>query len=489
MANVVNYKPPYTVGRFIKSYLPGVFFQRWIIGPVGSGKTTGIFFKLVRMAALQEPSPVDGKRYVRAVIVRNTMPQLKDTTLVSWNYWFKEGIAGDWNATDKIFTLKYNDCVVEVLFRPLDTPDDVRRCLSLEVTFAIFDEFVEINQEIIRAMKARCGRYPPALHGGATNFGMWGSSNPGNEDDWWYQYLRIENPEERPFSMKYFEQPSGFSDEAENTENLPNGYYENLAETEDEETGEKPSEAWVKRFIEVQWGFSNAGKPVVPTFRRNIHRSDTPLRPIRGLPLLIGYDPGVGGSALIIGQQDLDGRLLIYDELIQRGYGTERLVTDRLIPLLNTSYPGYEVLIYPDPAADSRTSTDERTSVDVLKKLARTPGNPDRKRWTIMFPTMDNRLQGRLDGIEHFTTRLTSAGPALMIDPRCKGLLRALGGGWRYPTDTKGKTVDSPEKNEHSHPGDALSYLARACQLGRTKGRSRTQILNQRTYVNQYATR
>src|SRR6266566_9795800 len=105
----INYRPAPTIREFIKHFTPGKLFSDWIIGPVGSGKTTGIFMKLVYMSTLQAPSPIDGKRRVRAVIVRNTMPQLKDTTITSWSYWFKEGEAGKWNATDKNFTLKFAD--------------------------------------------------------------------------------------------------------------------------------------------------------------------------------------------------------------------------------------------------------------------------------------------------------------------------------------------------------------------------------------------
>jgi hypothetical protein len=94
------------------------------------------------------------------VIVRNTGNQLNDTTIPSWNLWFKDGIAGQWKATHKTFILRFGDVECEVLFRPLDTPDDVSRVLSLEVTFAILDEFVEIPKEIREALSGRCGRYP-----------------------------------------------------------------------------------------------------------------------------------------------------------------------------------------------------------------------------------------------------------------------------------------------------------------------------------------
>ena len=137
----INYTPSKTISEFIQDHRKGALFYDWIVGPVGSAKTTGIFFKLIYMAKLQEPGP-DGIRRSRAVIVRNTLPQLRDTTITSWNYWFKEGQAGTWKVTENKFTLRFDDVECEVLFRPLDTADDVARVLSLEITFALIDEFV-----------------------------------------------------------------------------------------------------------------------------------------------------------------------------------------------------------------------------------------------------------------------------------------------------------------------------------------------------------
>ena len=53
----ISYTPPETIRQFIKDFRPGSLFYDWIIGPVGSGKTTGIFFKLVYMAQQQAPGP------------------------------------------------------------------------------------------------------------------------------------------------------------------------------------------------------------------------------------------------------------------------------------------------------------------------------------------------------------------------------------------------------------------------------------------------
>jgi hypothetical protein len=463
----IDYTPPATVNSFIRHHLEGELFYSWILGPVGSGKTTGLFFKLVYMASLQAPSPLDGVRRSRAVIVRNTMPQLRDTTLTSWNYWFKDGEAGTWRAQDSKFTLRFNDVECEVLFRPLDTPDDVARVLSLEVTFAILDEFVQINREIVDALSSRCGRYPPAKDGGATNWGIWGSSNPGNEDDWWFSYLY----DNLPSNARLFTQPSGFSPDAENLDNLPGheGYYINQAKG-------KPV-PWTKQYIEVEWGYSLSGKPVVPTFSKVIHVAEGNLRPNPLLPMVIGFDPGVS-SALVFGQVDLFGRLVVFDELVQEDFGADRLCTDRLGPLIKARYATQPILVAPDPAANSRNQTDERSVVDVLRK----------HKYKVVFPDMNNRLQPRLQAVEHFTTRLTEQGPALIIAPRCKALIRALGGGWRYAVDQRNKRSAEPDKNHHSHVADAFTYLCRYYHVSTEReARRSASDFTPPKFINSYA--
>lgn len=460
----INYTPPTTIREFIKDHQPGELFYDWVVGPVGSGKTTGIFFKLIFMAMRQAKGP-GGIRRSRAVIVRNTFPQLRDTTLSSWNYWFKDGQAGEWIAGRSMFVLRFGDVECEVLFRPLDTPQDVARVLSLEVTFAIIDEFVEIPRPIVDALSARCGRYPSAVDGGATNWGMWGSSNPSTEDNWWFEYLHdqagVIQPSEdmdaaravdalsrNKRNTRYFLQPSGFSPDAENTENLPGkaAYYTNQAKNK--------SDAWIKQFLEAQWGFSIAGRPVVTSFKSDLHLSKKRLMYNPLLPLVAGFDPGVRGSALIFGQEDYDARLCVLGEIVVVGKGASRFVQEDVRPYLKRNFPDLDLdrfTIAPDPAAGNRTPTDEKTVVDVLKKHFK------------VSIESNNRLPLRLEAIESFSSRLTMKGAALVIDEQmCPILVRALKGGWRYALDSKENPKGAePEKNQYSHPGDAFGYLAR----------------------------
>lgn len=453
----IQYTPPPTLKQFIKDYKPGELFYDWVVGPVGSGKTTSIFFKLAYMAKLQKPGR-DGVRRSRAVVVRNTMPQLRDTTLTSWNYWFKDGQAGEWVSRDSKFILRFSDVECEVLFRPLDTPDDVARVLSLEVTFAIIDEFVQIPKEIIDALSARLGRYPAMNDGGATNWGMWGSSNPDTEDNWWYEFLHTSTNVERvghvsmlgmdrtQWNAKYFHQPGGLTDDAENVGNLPGGrdYYVNQIKGK--------TNAWVKQFVDAEWGYSASGKPVVAMFRPSLHIAPKPIPFQRNLPLIVGMDPGLKGSALVFGQQDHRGRLLVLGELIQSGYGASRLITERLKPYIRRRFPEAQIIIAPDPASANRAQTDEKSVMDEFKK-----------HFEVRYES-NNRLPLRLNAIDHFTSTLTDDGPALLIDEgECPVLVRALKGGWKFEVNTKtdGFKSAEPADNPYSHPGDAFGYLCR----------------------------
>jgi hypothetical protein len=456
----INYDPPPTVKNFIKSYTPGELFYDWIVGPVGSGKTTGIFFKLCYMASLQEPGP-DGIRRTKAVVVRNTAPQLNDTTIASWFIWFKDGQAGKWYATQKNFLLKFGDVECLVMFRPLDTEQDIARVLSLEVTFVLVDEFVQVPRKVIDALSARVGRYPSSGADGVgpTNKGVWGASNTETEDNPWFDYLHnkcVRSPAPLPpdKNARYWVQPSGLSEEAENLKGLGNGdvergrrYYTDIIKDK--------SEAWIKQYVEAEWGFSVSGKPVISSFRAAIHVKKARFSPNPALPLVAGFDPGIAGSAFVFGQQSLEGNLIIYGELVQSGLGARRLMTERFQPYLVRRFPNFpkgRVKITADPAAANRAQTDEKSVVEVVREY---------------FPCeaeTNNRLPLRVDGLDFFCSRLIDGEPGLLIDEEnCPTLIRALKGGWRWTIDQKKDSIAGaePEKNAFSHVGDAAGYLAR----------------------------
>ena len=480
MSNV-DYKPSVTVSEYIRSET----FYNFIVGPVGSGKSVGSIMKILYHAMRQAPSPQDGIRRTRWVVVRNTMPKLKDTTLKSFLSWFIPGPAGTWMASDYRFEFRFADVHCEVLFRPLDTPDDVGRVLSLEVTGVVIDEFVDIPKEIIEALGGRCGRFPAKKDGGPTWWGMWGASNPGNEDSWWYDWLYEDWPAseyaDRPGKTKkalfsYFEQPSGFSANAENLENLPGGinYYLDLAAGK--------TTAWIRQFIEVKWGYSVRGTPVYSLFKEELHVAKKPLAFNPLLPLVIGVDAGLTPAA-ILGQQDMFGRVLVLDEIIGNNMGAVRFCKDHVLPVLNRKYAdAQEIVVCLDPAAAQRAQTDEKTVQGVVRDILGVD--------TAL--AYDNRFEPRKDAVDSFLGKLTDVGPGYLIDPGCKMLIRGFATGYRYDINTKGVQDTRPSKNAYSHPHDANQYMCMQFQryISSTARRRNAQTaLHQVRPRNTYAAR
>src|SRR6516162_9781479 len=70
----------------------------YIQGPLGSGKTVALLLRAMRHAQEQKPSPIDNIRYSRWGIVRNTLPDLKRSTVKTWLELFPEHIYGRFNA-------------------------------------------------------------------------------------------------------------------------------------------------------------------------------------------------------------------------------------------------------------------------------------------------------------------------------------------------------------------------------------------------------
>ena len=69
----LNYDAPPTLARFMKSEA----FGRIAAGPVGSGKTTSCVLELLRRSLMQSAAPVDGMRYTRFAVVRQTLKQFE----------------------------------------------------------------------------------------------------------------------------------------------------------------------------------------------------------------------------------------------------------------------------------------------------------------------------------------------------------------------------------------------------------------------------
>lgn len=434
MAVEIDYTPPATGKKFMLSNAK----MRVLMGPVGSGKSVTCCFEIVRRACMQEPDE-KGVRRSRAAVVRETARQLEDTTIKTFLDWFPPGDCGAWLKTKKTYFFKVGDVECEIMFRALDDADDVANLNSLELTFAWFNECRDINSEIVDAMSKRVGRFPSAKDGGPTWHGMWGDTNPPVMDSWWYYQMEGLDPEDgvsaNDNGWDVFKQPSGRSPNAENIENLPEGYYDPQGR----------SDEYVRVFIDGEYGRTSAGTPVYKYFRTDYHMATQQLRPIMATnrPIVIGMDLGLTPAA-VFGQQDPRGRALILAEAVRFDMGMKRFLSTVIRPMLFERFPGYPVVIVVDPAGVQRAQTDERSVVDIIKSEG----------FRVMAARTNN-VSARLNAVDDYLMRQVDGDPAFLLDPGCTALKAAMMGGYRY----KLKQEDVIDKNKHSHVAEALQYL------------------------------
>jgi len=427
----------YTPTKVCKEFMMSDSKMRVLMGPVGSGKSVASCFEVVRRASMQKPNKL-GIRRSRVAIVRETARQLQDTTIKTFHDWFPPGVCGNYMRTTKTYYLKVGDVECEIMFRALDDSDDVANLNSLELTFAWFNECRDINPDIVDAMSKRIGRFPSAKDGGPPWFGMWGDTNPPTMDTWWYYQMEHldstdgVSPNDNGWAV--FKQPSGRSQDAENIENLPEGYYDTQGR----------SDEYIRVYIDGEYGLSTAGQPVYKYFRPDYHMAEQTLQPIiNGVrPIIIGMDLGLTPAA-VIGQQDPRGRILILDEAVSFDMGIQRFVRTVLKPLITERFSAAPILVISDPAGIQRAQTDERSAVDIIKAEG----------FRVM-PAKTNNVSARLSAVDDFLMRQVDGDSAFLVDPRCTRLKAAMMGGYRFH-----KKNGNIEKNKHSHVAEALQYL------------------------------
>ncbi len=442
---------------------------RAIMGPFGSGKSTMCVIELLRRSREQLPGP-DGVRRSRWVVVRNTYQQLRDTSIKTFEDWVPPGIAGDWRHMEKKFTIRIPGDLhegrptrveAEVLFRALDTPDDVRNLLSLELTGAWINEFREIPIEVPINLIGRL-RYPSVGSCGveATWQGIIMDSNPPDEQSPYFHLFEnrasptdilgdsIEVDEDVDFSIEVFKQPSGLSPDAENLEHLPGGrnYYLRMMEMA-RRTGKDDS--WINVHVHGQYGFVVDGRPVYgKQFKESEHVwRRSPLKPDPNRILAVGMDFGLTPAA-VLAQMDRWGRWQVFDEVV-----AEDMAADEFARLLrnkiNFDYHGMEAIIYADPAGQQRSQVDKRSVFDVLRAQG----------FTVVASHQSPQL--RIDSVRAALGRKVDGVPCLLINERARTLINGFLGGYRYRRlKVSGERFqEKPEKNMYSHVHDALQYV------------------------------
>jgi hypothetical protein len=428
---------------------------RAVRGPIGSGKSTVMALELFRRMVEQAPGK-DGIRKTQMCITRNTLSQLKTTCLVTVQNLFGQICRYKPSTSEILF--EFDDVKSSWLLLPLDTPQNIQRLLSLELTVAWVSEFREIRPEIVHAIYSRCGRFPSRLHGGATFYGMILETNSFAEDSEWFDVLEVDLPS----NWGYFIQPPGVTvtyaiddlsesepiilTTGENGEYLPETYYTDMIES----NGGLDS-YFVRQYIFNEIAPSVAGEAVFrENFSNKFHVSDYELHPVDHMPLCIGVDGGRHPAAVITQLQG-DGRVKVLGEVYGDNMGMEVFTTTILKPLLATDrYRGLPMFLVLDPSARNKSEVGEENLLQAYKRFG-----------FVAVLATTNAIQPRLRIVDQWLQLTMQGKPALeFCCANCPNLTLSMGSRYRFKKRQDGSLdMAKPEKlHPWSEMADCLQY-------------------------------
>ena len=447
-------------------------FMDVIVGPVGSGKSVVCCLRLMRHAQEQRPSPVDGLRYSRFFVARNTYPDLRRTTIRTWLETFPEEVYGRfyWGQPPS-HRIAFGDVRMEVDFLALDKPEDIRKLRSGEYSGGWFNEVQYIPVELVDEGQSRVDRYPKLIHGGATWSGVICDANAPDEDHWLAMRTGMVDPpaglsqDERvqyewPAEWGLFIQPPALIEhldangnveryslnpDAENLENLKALYYQRQI------VGKR--KAWIDSRMMVRCVLLVDGDPVYPMFRREFHVAPQALEPVLGPGREVRMWLDFGRSPAALFAQEINGRVFVQHELV----GFNEAATSfapRVKRFLEQTYPGCRLIVHGDPKGQDRGQATDQTPFEVFAANGM-PVNPSSNHITTRVEAVSFALNDNPGGINRW-----------VFSPRCRTLVVGLAGRYCLEKDPDSGEL-KPTKNKYSHVCNALEYGALSLGEGR----------------------
>ncbi|TVR99840.1 MAG: hypothetical protein EA406_02235 [Rhodospirillales bacterium] len=448
--NILPYTPPPTISRFLQSRA----FIRSIMGPFGSGKSVGSVMALVKNAMEQQPD-AKGMRRSRYAIIRNTYRQLDDTTKKTIFDWLPDGVAGTYKSGKNMFVLRFGDVESEWLFRALDSPDDVRNLLSMELTGAWINEYREIPSEVLINLIGRL-RYPESSRIRLPGIVM--DTNPPPLGSFWHRLATEPPPAEiqaaldvalkdspdgpRPL-IEHFQQPGGKDENAENLEHLPPGYYDLMIAANADK-----GEDWLNVHVHGNYGPDPSNLPVYPQYRANLHAPKPfPYRYNHGLTTYVGLDFGRTPAA-VLAQQLKNDRWVVFSELTTVNCTTEEFIPKLAAWLARWDIKPSEVKCYGDPAGSYGSEQNRLTSFQMLRREG------------FVIIKGERSPEKRLGAVRKLLATIIDGRPGLMIDAEEAPMLaEGFAGAYCFKRNQEGEMNPDPRKNKYSHPHDALQHL------------------------------
>jgi hypothetical protein len=443
-------------------------FVRGLMGPVGSGKTSACVSEI--LFHTQRQVPFRGMRRARWAVIRNTYPELKSTTIKTWQAWLPDHIAPirwDQPITSRMVIKDIGDGTgldLEVIFLAVDKPEDMGKLRGLELTGAWLNEASELALEILEKATERVGRFPPKKEGGCVDPCVIMDTNPPDDDHWYYRMAE----EEPPKGWAFFKQPGGLvpvrdsdgtplldangkmtwveNPDAENVQNLPDGYayYQRMIAGK--------ADAWISVFVGGEYGRITTGRPVYPEYNDRIHCPEEEVDAKQGLPVYVGWDFGLTPAAVFV-QPQPTGELWVLDELFAEDTDVREFADSVVKPFVALKYPAgrYKLIHVGDPSGVNRAQVDKKRTA--FTELGEAGFKCD--------PAETNDFLPRRSSVSYFLNKMSGGKPSFRLNRRCTILRKGFTGGYffeRVRASGAALFKDRPAKNRYSHSHDGLQY-------------------------------
>lgn len=454
---LTNYRPP---GKVAVAFLKDKRKVCAIMGPPGSGKTTVTIFKLIAFA-VSMPKNRDGVRRCKVMVIRDTYRQLYKTTIASWLSWFplkhyphftggsdrpaEHRIAFELPNGDKL------DIIMEFAAIGENSVETITR--GWEGNAAWLNEANYLPPDVLDALRSRvlAGRYPPAkdrLPGVPVPALVVCDFNAPDEESWVVERLVEGDPKD----VGFHRQPGARSPEAENTQNLNAGYYEELA---------RGMPKWkIKRDIDNMVGISRDGRPVFEDYDDDRHLAKEAFEPVPGIPLDLGFDQGLHPGAVLT-QTMPSGQLRVFDEIVPDRIGVAGFC-ELLLRKLEVDYAAVSQNIrFAECDSNAFQGADkEGGELSWADSVMLALGRP-------LTPSLTQEIGLRIGAVEQLllpdnALRDEARSSPILISPRCKVLVAGFRSKYRWQTDKRGQLVSGqkiPVKDKFSNVMDALQYL------------------------------
>ena len=221
----------------------------------------------------------------------------------------------------------------------------------------------------------------------------------------------------------------------------------------------------LRRLLEGKPGTLMLGQQVAVGFTEELHApAGLRLAPVPGVTVHVGQDGGLTPTSIVA--QRIGSRLRVLASLYTEHGGIQQHVQYLLRPWLAEHAPwalqdrdALHVHYDPSMNKDSEANSEEN-ALRIMQHRLMARYSAGQVEWDSRKNPMLSVLGGLVQGE-----------PVVTIDPvQARGLVRALNGGWHYPTGLDGKVKgdQQPVKDHpHSDHGDAFCYLVAGVGMGR----------------------